>query len=71
MTREKMAQLGPRLWLVARDGDRPVEVFTMDCGGSESLPVFSHVEEAEMFLGLGRAVAPSTGELRRGHPPSE
>jgi hypothetical protein len=55
MTREKMAHLGPRFWLVARDGDFPVEMFTMDCGGAASLPVFSHEEEAEMFLDLGGA----------------
>jgi len=30
-------------------------VFTLDCGGDEALPVFSHEEEAEMFLGLGGA----------------
>jgi hypothetical protein len=55
MTREKMAHLGPRFWLVARDKDHPVEIFTMDCGGAESLPVFSHEEEAGKFLDLGGA----------------
>jgi hypothetical protein len=30
-------------------------MFTMDCGGAASLPVFSHEEEAEMFLDLGGA----------------
>lgn len=42
-------------WLVAKDGNCPVEVFTVDCGGDEALPVFSHEEEAELFLGLGGA----------------
>jgi hypothetical protein len=55
MTQEKMAHLGQRLWLVARDGDHPLEVFTMGCGGAESLPVFSHEEEAGKFLDLGGA----------------
>jgi hypothetical protein len=55
MTQEKMAHLGPRFWLVARDGDHPVEMFTMGCRGAESLPVFSHEEEAGMFLDLGGA----------------
>jgi hypothetical protein len=55
MTQEKMAHLGPRFWLVARDGDHLLEVFTMGCRGAESLPVFSHEEEAGMFLDLGGA----------------
>ncbi|MDQ3864213.1 MAG: hypothetical protein M3317_12100, partial [Actinomycetota bacterium] len=55
MTQRKTAQLGPRFWLVARDGDRPVEVFTMDCGDDESLPIFSQEEAAGIFLDLGGA----------------
>jgi hypothetical protein len=42
-----------RFWLVAKDGTCPMEILTMDCGGDEALPVFSHEEEAELFLGLG------------------
>jgi len=30
-------------------------IFTVDCGGDEALPIFSHEEEAEMYLGLGGA----------------
>ena len=30
-----------------------MEVLTVDCGGDEALPVFSHEEEAELFLSLG------------------
>jgi hypothetical protein len=55
MTQEKMAHLRPKFWLVARDGDHPLEMFTMSCGSAESLPVFSHEEEADMFLDLGGA----------------
>ena len=55
MTQEKMADLVPRFWLVVRDGDHLLEVFTMGCGGAKSLSVFSHEEEAGMFLDLGGA----------------
>ena len=58
MTQEKMAHLGPRFWLVARDEDHPLEMFTMGRGSAESLPVFSHEEEAGMFLDLGGAGEP-------------
>ena len=40
-------------WLVAKDGTSPMEILTVDCGDDEALPVFSHVEEAELFLALG------------------
>jgi hypothetical protein len=39
-------------WLVAKDGTCTVEVLTVDCGDGEALPVFSHEEEAELFLWL-------------------
>jgi hypothetical protein len=42
-------------WLVARNENGRLEVFTTGlAGGEEALPVFSHEEEAEMFLRLGR-----------------
>ena len=37
-------------WLVARNGDGPLEVFTLD--GGDTLPVFSGEGEAELFLWL-------------------
>ena len=37
-------------WLIARNEHRRIEVFTLDC--KKTLPVFSHEEEAEMFLRL-------------------
>jgi hypothetical protein len=37
-------------WLVARNGEGPLEVFTLD--GGETLPVFSGEGEAELFLWL-------------------
>ena len=42
-----------RFWLVAKDGPCSMEILTVDRGGDEALPVFSHEEEAELFLGLG------------------
>lgn len=44
-----------RFWLAARDGSCSVEILTVDCGGDKALPVFSHEEEAELFLDLGGA----------------
>ena len=47
-------RLAVRFWLVAKDGNYPTEILTVDCGGGdEALPVFSHEEEAELFLNLG------------------
>jgi hypothetical protein len=43
-----------RLWLVAKDGTCSVETLTVECGGHEALAVFSHEEEAELFLYLGK-----------------
>ena len=40
-------------WLVARNDDGPLEVFTLDGGGT--LPVFSGEGEAELFLWLREA----------------
>jgi hypothetical protein len=42
-----------RFWLVATYGTCPMEVLTVECGDDEAMPVFSHEEEAELFLGLG------------------
>lgn len=62
MTQEKKARparhsrarhAGSRFWLVAKDGPCSIEMLTVYCGGDEALPVFSHEEEAELFLGLG------------------
>ncbi|MDP8926593.1 MAG: hypothetical protein M3M97_06725 [Actinomycetota bacterium] len=45
---------GSTYWLIAKDGNGPMEVLTMGLdGGDEVLPVFSFKEEAEMFLRLG------------------
>jgi hypothetical protein len=58
-----------RFWLVAKDRNHPVEMLTVECGGGEALPVFSHEEEAELFLNLGgagdgwRARESSAGEI--------
>jgi hypothetical protein len=40
-------------WLIARIENGRVEVLTLDRAGDEMLPVFSHEEEAEMFLRFG------------------
>jgi hypothetical protein len=48
-------QPGSAYWLVARNENGRLEVLTTGlAGGEEALPVFSHEEEAEMFLRLGR-----------------
>jgi hypothetical protein len=58
-----------RFWLVAKDRNHPVQMLTVDFGGGEALPVFSHEEEAELFLVLGgagegwRARESSAGEI--------
>jgi hypothetical protein len=39
-------------WLIARDGDGPLEVLTVEGRGGAALPVFSFREEAELFLGV-------------------
>jgi hypothetical protein len=62
MTQEKKARpahhssarlSSSRFWLVATDGPCSMEILTVYCGGDEAMPVFSHEEEAELFLGLG------------------
>ncbi len=78
MSQEKKARLAyqpparrsaSRFWLVAKDGTSPIVTLTLDCGGYEALPVFSHEEEAELFLCLGgigegwRARESSAGEI--------
>jgi len=43
-------------WLLVRNENGGLEVLATDlAGGEEALPVFSHEEEAEMFLRLGQA----------------
>ena len=43
---------GLAYWLIARNEHGRIEVLTLDC--KQTLPVFSHEEEAEMFLWLER-----------------
>jgi len=48
-------QPGSAYWLVARNENGRLEVLAIDlAAGEEALPVFSHEEEAEMFLRLRR-----------------
>ncbi len=43
---------GSAYWLIAKNENGRMEVLAIDlAGGEEALPVFSHEEEAEMFLG--------------------
>lgn len=59
----------PAYWLIAKNAYPEIEVLTLDCEGERVLPVFSHEEEAQMFLRLGapgsgwRARETKTGEL--------
>ena len=46
-------RLAVRFWLVVKVEPYPMEILTFSCGGDEALPVFSHEEEAELFLCLG------------------
>ena len=46
-------QPGCAHWLITKNGNGPLEVLTTNLSGEEALPVFSHEEEAEMFLYLG------------------
>ena len=46
---------GAAYWLITKTANGRVQVLTFDCGTGEALPVFSHAEEAEMFLRLGQA----------------
>ena len=46
----------PPYWLIAKSENDPIEVLILDRDGKEMLPVFSHEEEAEMFLRLLRKV---------------
>ena len=49
-------QLGSAYWLITKNEHGPLEVLTTNLsGGEEALLVFSHKEEAEMFLRLGQA----------------
>src|SRR5215204_5728970 len=61
---------GSVYWLIAKNENGPLEILTTGLsGGEEALPVFSHEEEAEMFLYLGglgdgwRARESAAGEL--------
>jgi hypothetical protein len=42
----------PAYWLIVKNENGWIEVLTLECDGREMLPVFSHEEEAEMFLRL-------------------
>ena len=42
----------PAYWLIARNPNGRIEVLTLNC--KETLPIFSHEEEAQMFLRLSR-----------------
>ena len=46
---------GAAYWLITKTANGRVEVLTLDCGTGETLPIFGHPEEAEMFLRLGQA----------------
>lgn len=57
-------------WLIVRNQHLRMQLLTICLsGGEEALPIFSHEEEAQMFLGLGelggnwRARKTMTGEL--------
>ncbi len=60
---------GSTYWLIAKVENGRMEALTVDGGGGEALPVFSHEEEAELFLCLGetgdgwRARESSAGEV--------
>ena len=45
---------GAAYWLITKTANGRVGVLTLDCGTEEALPVFSHAEEAEMFLRFGQ-----------------
>ena len=49
------SRMHKRWWLIAKNGNSRVELLTMcrDEDGGETLPVFGHEEEAEIFLHLG------------------
>jgi hypothetical protein len=43
-------------WLIAKNENRRIEVFTaLLAGGEEALPIFSYEQEAELFLGFQAA----------------
>jgi hypothetical protein len=42
----------PAYWLIVKNENGWIEVLTLECDSKEMLPVFSHEEEAEMFLRL-------------------
>ncbi len=44
---------GSTYWLIAKFKNNRLQALTVDGGGGEALPVFSHEEEAELFLCLG------------------
>ena len=55
----KSSVAGRPLWLIAKHENSRAEVFTIHPGSvRETLPIFSHEEEAQMFLWLG---APGAG----------
>ena len=46
---------GAAYWLITKTANGRVEVMTLGRGTWETLPIFGHAEEAEMFLRLGQA----------------
>jgi len=54
-TTERVARARPgtAYWLITKNESRRIEVLTIDGKDEEALPVFSHPDEAEMFLWLG------------------
>src|SRR5919112_4037216 len=55
MRRSSRAIRGP-LWLIAKHENTRMAVHTIDCDVGETLPVFSHEEEAEAYLWLAAPV---------------
>ena len=44
---------GTSYWLISKNENGQLEILATDlAGGEEAMPVFSHEQEAEMFLGL-------------------
>ena len=46
---------GAAYWLITKTANGRVGVLTLGCGSTAALPVFSHAEEAEIFLRFGQA----------------
>lgn len=52
--RSRYRPSGAAYWLITKIANGRVGVLTLDRGTGEALPVFSHAEEAEMFLRFGQ-----------------